>query len=111
MHGDCKGPVSGETACICDTVPPFIKTYLYLYFPLYFVSNLISEFSLLLPKISHQPISFSNQALSPGVVVGHLAEKLTARCGMDILNIWDVWNILNIWDVWIFRLFGMFGHL
>ena len=109
MHGDCKGPVSGETACICDTVPPFIKTY--LYFPLYFVSNLISEFSLLLPKISHQPISFSNQALSPGVVVGHLAEKLTARCGMDIWNIWDVWNILNIWDVWIFRLFGMFGHL
>jgi len=37
LHGDCKGPVSGETACICDT------------------------------------------ALSPGVVVGHLAEKLTAR--------------------------------
>jgi len=37
LHGDCKGPVNGETACICDT------------------------------------------ALSPGVVLGHLAEKLTAR--------------------------------
>jgi len=37
LHGDCKGPVNGETACICDT------------------------------------------ALSPGVVVGHLADKLTAR--------------------------------
>jgi len=37
LHGNCKGPVNGETACICDT------------------------------------------ALSPGVVVGHLAEKLTKR--------------------------------
>ena len=26
LHGDCKDPVNGETACICDTVPVIIRT-------------------------------------------------------------------------------------
>ena len=25
LHGDCKDPVNGETACICDTVPVIIR--------------------------------------------------------------------------------------
>jgi len=49
LHGDCKDPVNGETACICDT------------------------------------------ALSPGVVIDHLAEKLTARYP-DIERLADIFE-------------------
>ena len=32
LHGDCKDPVNGETACICDTVPVIIRTYIVFVF-------------------------------------------------------------------------------
>ena len=67
LHGDCKDPVNGETACICDTVPVIIRTYIVFVFVYMCVCLLFfTNFS-------------SNQALSPGVVIDHLAEKLTAR--------------------------------
>ena len=55
---------------------------------------------------NHFPLTkmfLSNQALSPGVVVDHLADKLIARCNCIFTP-----KIRYIWDAWAYVPFGIF---